>query len=483
MWRLDLSIRGVRPEECSRRSRTRQRLLEALAVLVLAALATGYSRQRMTPAAVLGTIADFAPQQLGMQSPAQTLEVRNGGRSELRIDKVGISGEGAAAFFLPEESCGHAALAAGATCTIAVAFLPREAGTSRAALTIEDNSPDSPHVVVLGGTGVGEISHPPEPHADPAVDPTAATLTADVGAEAVQEVTVRNDGDAPLALVEIAFSGDAGDFAVDSSACAGGPVAAGSSCKVRVTFNPRLAGPQTATLTVAHDAQVGPLLVSLQGQGIGPPEGFCCIAGQVSTLDAVSCADRKGEFALEAAQLEGRCAPPDTTGPPAPEKLMPGAPYMNDPQTLGDCRVTVLQWSPVADPSQPIDYLVTLENGRAKPGAERPTDWGEIDRRTVPAAQLDVSEKIGSILSPRPSDPRSVVAPPLTTREILRRASAAARRVAGRGDAGERGTAETSIPDVVSFPVFRWRVSARDAAGNEGPASEWVYFECVVRVL
>ncbi|HXT19641.1 MAG TPA: choice-of-anchor D domain-containing protein [Thermoanaerobaculia bacterium] len=487
MSRLDVSIRGLRLEERSRRSQARQRLLEAFAVLLLAALATGYSRERMTPAAVLSMITDFGRQQVGLQSAAQTLEIRNNGRSELRIDKVGISGEGAAEFFLPEEECSRAALAAGKTCTIAVAFLPHDAGASQAALTIEDNSPRSPHVVVLGGTGFGVMPPPPAGHADPAIEPAEAALTADVDAKAVQDVTVHNNGDAPLALVEVSFSGDAGDFAVDSSACAGGPLAPAGSCTLRITFAPRRAGPQTATLIVKHDAPVGPLLVALQGQGIGPPEGFCCVGGEVLTLDAVACRERQGEFALDEATFAGRCKPLDPDPPPPPLRLWPG--YEDAPQTLDECSTIVLHWTPVKDPSEPIDYLVTLENGRGKAGTERPTDWGEIARETVQAAeQLDVSGPIGSILHPKPTDPRAVVAPPLNTRELLKRLRAEAARAARDRNAGERGgrdrgagdrgEAETSVPAVISFPVFRWRVSARDAAGNEGSASEWRYFSC-----
>lgn len=463
MSRLDISIRGLRVEESSRRRQRGQRLVGAFALLVVAALAAGYSRGQMAPIAALGTIADFGPRPVGAPSPPQTLEVRNAGRGELRLGRVRIEGDTGAAFFLPEEGCSHAVLQGGATCAIAVAFLPRAEGPSGATLTIEDNSADSPHSVALTGTGTGEPVHPVEPHAEAGIEPAVMTLSADVRTTAVGAVSVTNRGDAPLNLLAVSFSGDRGDFAKDESGCAAGPVAAGGSCRLVVSFTPQRAGPQSATLTVAHDAHNGPLIVALQGQGIGPPEGYCCVAGQVVALDAVTCAQRDGQFAAQAAELEDRCAPPDTTPPPAPEGLTPGVPSENDLQDVFACPEVTLQWRPVADPSQPIAYLVTVENGRGRLGAERPSSWGEIERQVVPATQLDVSQKLASILNPTPDDPRAVVAPPPSDEGARLR-----ERIGSRFNRL-----------IVSFPHFRWRVSARDAAGNEGPAAEWVYFRCV----
>ena len=476
MSRLDISIRGLRVEESSRRRQPRQRLVEACALLVVVALAADYSRDQMAPIAALGTIADFGPRPVGTPSPLQTLVVRNAGRGELRLGRVGIEGDTAAAFFLPEESCSRAVLPARATCAIAIAFLPRAEGPSGATLTIEDNSADSPHSVALTGAGI-KVVPPPVPHAEPGIEPVVVTLRANVRRTSeAAEVTVTNSGDAPLSLLEVSFSGDRGDFAVDQSDCAAaGPVGAGESCELIVRFTPQRAGLQSATLTVAHDAHDGPLIVSLQGQGIGPPEGYCCVAGRVIALDVVTCAERDGTFALQAADLERRCAPPDTTPPPAPEGLTPGVPSENDPQDFSGCPAVTLQWSPVADPSQPVEYVVTLENGRGRAGAVLPGDWNEIERKVVPGTRLDVSQKLASILNPTPDDPRGIVAPPPIDRAARLRA-----RIRSTTDRLVHGARSERPDDLVSFPHFRWRVSARDAAGNEGPPAEWVYFRCAV---
>ncbi|HVF61616.1 MAG TPA: choice-of-anchor D domain-containing protein [Thermoanaerobaculia bacterium] len=478
MSRLDISIRGLRVEESSRRQRG-QRLVGAFALLVVAALATGYSRGRMAPIAALGTVADFGLRPVGEQSPPQTLEVRNAGRGELRLGRVGIEGDSAAAFFLPEESCSHAVLAAGGRCDITVAFLPRAAGPSGATLTVEDNSADSPHSVALTGAGTGEVVHPPEPHADPGVEPAMVALSADVRTTAAGEVSVTNRGDAPLNLLEVSFSGDRGDFEVDQSGCAAaGPLGAGERCKLVVRFTPRRAGTQSAKLMIAHDTRDtrdGPLIVSLEGQGIGPQEGYCCIAGQVLALDVVTCTRRQGQFALQAADLEGRCERLDPILPRAPEGLTPGVPSADHPQDLSACGGVLLQWGPVADSSQPVEYLVTLENGRGKSEDHLPTDWGTmIEREVVPGVRRDVSPELASILDPKPGDSRAIVAPPLIDRAARLRA-----RIRSTRDRVIHGVDERP-DDPISFPHFRWRVSARDAADNEGPAAEWVYFRCVL---
>lgn len=464
MSRLDVTIRGLRVEEGSRRKEPRRGLLEAFAVLVLAALATGYSRGRMAPVAALGTIADFGDRAVGAQGPAQKLVLHNAGRTPLRIDKVSVVGDLEPAFFLPEDSCSHALLGSGETCDVEVAFLPRREGPSRATLVVEDNSADSPHHVVLGGTGL-PVSPPPPQQALPGIEPAQVALSTDVGSVASQVVNVTNRGEAPLGLVEVSFSGDRGDFAVDPAGCAIGVVAPGESCPLTVSFAPLHEGAQTATLAVAHDAPSGLLLVSLLGQGNGPPEGFCCVAEQIVAMNAVACAERKGEFALDSAALAGRCAPPDTTPPPAPEKLAPGVPYENDPQGI-DCAAVRLVWSPVKDPSEPLAYVVTLENGRGKAGENRPTDWGEVRQQSVDGTELDASPWIAAVLSPTPEDPRAVVAPP-TAGAIADRRFNRARRF---------------TPLLVSFPWFRWRVSAKDAAGNQGPPTDWVYFSCQAQI-
>ena len=153
----------------------------------------------MAPIAALGTVADFGPGPVGALSPSQTLEVRNAGRGDLRLGRVRIESNTGAAFFFPEEGCSHAVLAAGATCDITVAFLPRAEGPSGATLTVEDNSADSPHSVALTGTGTGE---PAPVVAEAGIEPAVVTLSADVRTTASRAVNVTNRGDAPLNLLE-----------------------------------------------------------------------------------------------------------------------------------------------------------------------------------------------------------------------------------------------------------------------------------------
>jgi hypothetical protein len=466
MSHLDITIRGLRvAKETPRRRSRRERLLEAFALLVLAALAADYSRARVRPIAVLGAVEDFGEQQVGVQSDTRTLSVRNAGRAALRVGGIGVAGDVAQAFFISEDSCSHAVLAPGAACSLGIAFLPRSQGPCHATLTIADNSSDSPHGVGLSGRGIGEVPHPPEPHAEAGIEPATVTLRAEVGGTATEPVTVRNVGDAPLNLLEVSFSGDRAAFAIDQSGCADLSIPPGGSCQLTASFTPLEAGPQAATVVVAHDAHNGPLVVSLEGQGIGPAEGWCCVGGQVLRADASACARQQGDFSFVPGELETRCAPPDTTPPPVPAPLQPGYPSEVEPQNLSGCAAVTLEWPAVQDPSQPVMYVLTLQNGRGAATDDRPTDWADLINREV---VQEVRRDISSWLSPSGPDPR-MVRPPMVGTKKTEKAQLLEER-------------KLFVRRAVAFPEFRWRVSARDGAGNESALSAWMYLSCRVLV-
>lgn len=94
----------------------------------------------------------FAGQDVGTISAPQNITVSNTGTTDLSTGSVAISGANSGDFSIQSNNCGT--VAAGASCTISVAFTPTATGARSASLTISDNSPTSPHTVVLTGSGV-----------------------------------------------------------------------------------------------------------------------------------------------------------------------------------------------------------------------------------------------------------------------------------------------------------------------------------------
>jgi FG-GAP-like repeat/Protein of unknown function (DUF1573)/FG-GAP repeat len=89
----------------------------------------------------------FPSQWVTTTSVGQNLTLTNTGSAPLRFSSIGVNGD-----FVQTNACGTS-VAAGANCTLSVAFTPAGAGARSAVLTITDNATDSPHTVALSGTG------------------------------------------------------------------------------------------------------------------------------------------------------------------------------------------------------------------------------------------------------------------------------------------------------------------------------------------
>ncbi|HSS11286.1 MAG TPA: choice-of-anchor D domain-containing protein, partial [Acidimicrobiales bacterium] len=96
----------------------------------------------------------FASQLVSTTSGAQTVTLTNGGNAPLSIASIGLAGANPGDF-AQSNTCplSPATVAAGASCTISVAFGPKATGSRTASLSIADNAVGSPHGVNLGGTG------------------------------------------------------------------------------------------------------------------------------------------------------------------------------------------------------------------------------------------------------------------------------------------------------------------------------------------
>jgi hypothetical protein len=195
----------------------------------------------------------------------------NTGNAALAITSVAITGANPSDF-TQSNNCGSS-LAAGANCTISIAFAPTAVANYGAALTVTDNASGSPHTVALSGTGTAV----PAPVAV-LTPPSFSFGSIQTGSSSsAQTATLSNTGNAALSITGIVIGGaNAGDFA-QTNTC-GSSVAAGASCTISVTFTPLSAASFAASLTVTDNANGSPRSVSLSGTGTLPPAPGASIA-------------------------------------------------------------------------------------------------------------------------------------------------------------------------------------------------------------
>jgi len=187
---------------------------------------------------------------VGTQSKAQTVTLTNVGTTTLTISKI-VASVG----FTETNTCGSS-VAAGAGCTITIAFKPTMPNAASGAVTITDNAAGSPQSVALSGTG------------------TVVTLSPGLinfGTVAVGKVstphvaTFRNSSKSALA-VNIALTGtDPAEFP-ETNTC-GTSVPASSTCTITVTFAPTAKGLASAAVSITDAGGASPQTVTLVGTG------------------------------------------------------------------------------------------------------------------------------------------------------------------------------------------------------------------------
>jgi presenilin-like A22 family membrane protease len=216
----------------------------------------------------------------GTTSPAQAATLKNTGNAALTISGITIVGANPSDF-AQTNNCG-ASLAAGSSCNISVTFTPASAAAFTATLSVTDNASGSPHTVTLSGIG----ATPPAPVAS--LTPATLSFSAVAGtASAAQAATLKNTGNAALAISGITISGtNASDFS-QTNTC-GASLAAGGSCSISVTFTPASAASFTAMLSVADNAGGSPHTVTLSGAGTPPPAPVALLTPASLSFTAVS---------------------------------------------------------------------------------------------------------------------------------------------------------------------------------------------------
>ena len=188
----------------------------------------------------------------GVTAAAKTVTLKNTGGGTLNISNIAVSGDFAQA--TSATPCGST-LAATKSCNIKVTFTPAQLGALSGDITITDNASNSPQTVILTGTG--------EPQAT--LTPVSATYAAQkVGTTSAAKVfTLANKQS--VALNSIAIS-TTGVFSVSTTTCTTS-LAAKTSCKISVVFQPTATGSTTGSLQVADSAIGSPQTSSLTGTG------------------------------------------------------------------------------------------------------------------------------------------------------------------------------------------------------------------------
>jgi hypothetical protein len=184
--------------------------------------------------------------------------VTNTGTAAATISSIALGGTNSTSF-VEIGSCGTS-LAAGASCSIYVAFKPASASALSGTLSVTDNATGSPQTLTLTGTGT----------AAPALTLSATTMnfptTTHATTSAAQTVTLTNGTTTTINLSSITLAGTSPADFVELSTC-GATLAPAATCQVFVAFKPAAAAAYTATLSIADNAASSPQSVALSGTG------------------------------------------------------------------------------------------------------------------------------------------------------------------------------------------------------------------------
>src|SRR5271157_504588 len=224
-----------------------------------AASATQSTVAQPIPVTLSPSPRTFPDQGLLSPSAPSAVTVRNNQSTTLTFSGITIAGANPGDFTQSATTCG-ATLAAQATCTISIQFVPQATGSRAATLTISDNAGNSPQTVALTGTGVLQVVVTPA---------TLGFGSQGLGSPTTAKtVTVNSNISSTLTFTSIAITGaNPGDFTQSATTC-GATLAAQATCTISIQFVPQATGPRAATLTISDDAGNSPQTVALTGTGV-----------------------------------------------------------------------------------------------------------------------------------------------------------------------------------------------------------------------
>ena len=193
------------------------------------------------------------------ETVSETITVENAGDRELEIGEPTVSGENANQFAITQDTCLEASLSPGQTCTLRANFVPTEATTDQAVLSIPSNtltgpslSAKDPETILLSGIGryQGPVTATPSPFDYGGVPD---------GGFSVQVFTITNNASQPARVIEndLMIATGNGQFELQGDTCEsvnesfGIRLEPGESCTVEVAFSPGVGGVSRGSL-VTH---------------------------------------------------------------------------------------------------------------------------------------------------------------------------------------------------------------------------------------
>jgi hypothetical protein len=204
-----------------------------------------------------GTVVELTPpnltfpaQAVGSVSPQQYVTLHNSGSKSVSISNIS-----ATANFAELNNCRNS-VPAGASCKIAVFFVPTTKGTVQGYLSVYDNGGGSPQSVGLSGIGTfAQLS------------PSNLNFGQQrIGSNTKKTVTLTNIGMGKLNITGIGVAGPNRSDFHQVNAC-GSSLAAGAHCDILVVFHPLAQGARNAVLQVSDDGGGSPQNVALSGSG------------------------------------------------------------------------------------------------------------------------------------------------------------------------------------------------------------------------
>lgn len=208
----------------------------------------------------------FGPQLLGQYGGSGRIYISNSGPADFRVQAIYIRDSSLSfsqSFMITGTSCGGIVnspprtLPPGDWCYVDFSFTPQSPGWQTAAMYIPEESLDSPHIIPLGGTGIGSTLQ-------------LSNTSWDFGAHSVGETTgdgviyIYNRGPASIRLAPYFLFGPFdSDFHLTSYQC--GDLPPYTTCALTFNFTPTGPGERTATLSLQDNSNYGPILIPIMG--------------------------------------------------------------------------------------------------------------------------------------------------------------------------------------------------------------------------
>jgi hypothetical protein len=190
-------------------------------------------------------------------SNTQTITIRNPGTATLSVTQASLAGTGftSSGLTLP------LSVPPGGSSVFTVGFAPASASNFSGSVALISNTPNSPLVVPLSGTGISTTLQL-------SASPTSLSFgSLTTGTSATQSVTLSNSGNSNVSISQITESG--AGFSTTGIAL---PLtlAAGQSTSFSVAFAPTATGSLAGSITVVSNAANSPLAIALSGTATAP---------------------------------------------------------------------------------------------------------------------------------------------------------------------------------------------------------------------